>query len=45
MTSSRPHLGGQVNDPQYQRVRKAVEVLEKVSGDKLGSILNLMPTD
>lgn len=39
-------LAGKVNDPQYQRVRKAVEVLEKVSGDKLEiTLLNLMPTD
>lgn len=38
-------LAGKVNDPQYQRVRKAVEVLEKVATNVEIEVLNLMPTD
>ena len=38
-------LAGKVNDAQYQRVRKAVEVLEKVAGNIKIEVLNLMPTD
>ncbi|QDZ20263.1 cyclophilin-type peptidyl-prolyl cis-trans isomerase [Chloropicon primus] len=45
VVDSHLRLVGKVNDPQYQRVRKAVEVLEKVAGNIDIQLINLLPTD